>query len=224
MYKKISMLFLVSMLICVCIPTKAFANSANVKQFAEENNVSTSKIWVINCSKEISSDDITSVIVESNKEVFPTNIKVSGKQITVTPVNIYKENTKYVLSVNITNGKKHSMSFATTGIIRQPNDTVFEVQNTIPEGSNNSTAFNKEFNITNISEQGQSLVIEVNSDTNNPDEAYQLSLLVKQSITNLNNRQIQNEMATNIKSVMIVVKGSTKNWMYDGSTNIYEIK
>lgn len=227
MRKKILITFLVLILILGGVPLKTFAQTSNAVQFAEKTNVSIDKVWTVTVSKNISDKDISSIkVTDSNNVSFPVALEVKGNKVSVSPVNTYKAGTKYLLTIILSNGKVYSMNFTTAGIIREPNEPVFNIKSSTPVSelqSTNDEPFNNEFEITNILEKGKTLEVDVRCDVDTAAEAYKLAFMVKQSFLSLNNDQIQEEMATNINSTIIVINGSVHNWVYKEDSTICEV-
>ena len=78
----------------------------------------------------------------------------------------------------------------------------------------------KEFKISEVKEDTGKLIVTVNSEIDNPDEAYQTATILENSIKDINKDKIEKD---GIKNVQIVLKGSSKSWLYDNSNSIKEI-
>ncbi|MCD3197304.1 NPCBM/NEW2 domain-containing protein [Clostridium botulinum] len=113
---KILSRFMIFMLIICFFNTRAFAQpiGSNWTNFNEKYNVSLSKSWKVNFSKEISLDKIDGAVIEKDNKFIPVNINISGNNsITITPINNYEPNTRYCLKLFLNNNKKYYMYFNT---------------------------------------------------------------------------------------------------------------
>lgn len=78
----------------------------------------------------------------------------------------------------------------------------------------------KEFNINDVKEETGKLTVTVKQDIDNADEAYKMATVLESSIKNLNKDKIDKN---GIKTIQIVIKGSSKSWLYDNNNSIKEI-
>lgn len=81
----------------------------------EKLDIPLDKEWTVTFTSNATFDKIDGIVIEHNAEFIPTEIKVdSDKKVCIKPISNYEANSKYVMRIFLSNGKRYYMNFTTS--------------------------------------------------------------------------------------------------------------
>lgn len=84
-----------------------------------------------------------------------------------------------------------------------------------------SIKIEKEFQVSDLEQKEDKLIIKIEVDTSDSKEAYQIGTVLKNSMESLNKEKIDKD---GIKNLEILLIGKEKSWLYDGNDSVKEVE
>jgi hypothetical protein len=84
-----------------------------------------------------------------------------------------------------------------------------------------SIKIEKEFQVSDVEQREDKLIIKTEVDTSDPKEAYEIGMVLKNSMEGLNKEKITKD---EIKNLEILLIGKERSWLYDGNDSIKEVE
>ncbi len=126
--------------------------------------------------------------------------------------------------INSNNSKRKSNGTSNIKTTEEKSEGFYEVKNEIkqePVKEMESLRVEKEFEISDVQQNKDKLIISINSEIEEAKEAYEMAVLIKESIEKMNRDKI---VADGVKTFEILLKGENKSWLFDKTESIKEIE